>query len=215
MSEKKISVAVIKRLPRYYRFLGDLLDNDINRISSSELSKRMNITASQIRQDLNNFGCFGLQGYGYNVPNLYKEIQKILGLGSQHKLILIGAGNIGKALVKYKSFEKRGFKFVGVFDNNQNVIGDELVGLTIKSIEELPIFLMDNEVDIAVLTVPREHAEKIIEILSINNIKGVWNFSNAELDIPKSMVCEDVYLSDSLMTLTYKISEADILKKYS
>ncbi len=215
MSEKKISVAVIKRLPRYYRFLGDLLDNDINRISSSELSKRMNITASQIRQDLNNFGCFGLQGYGYNVPNLYKEIQNILGLGSQHKMILIGAGNIGKALVKYRSFEKRGFKFVGVFDNNQNLIGEELENLTIKSIDELSIFLMDNEVDIAVLTVPREHAEKIIEILSINNIKGVWNFSNAELDIPKSMVCEDVYLSDSLMTLTYKISEADILKKYS
>ncbi len=215
MSEKKISVAVIKRLPRYYRYLGDLLDNDINRISSSELSKRMNITASQIRQDLNNFGCFGLQGYGYNVPNLYKEIQKILGLGSQHSLILIGAGNIGKALVKYRSFEKRGFKFVGVFDNNPDVIGEELVGLKIKPIEDLAVFLMDNHVDIAVLTVPREHAEKIIEILSINNIKGVWNFSNAELNIPKSMVCEDVYLSDSLMTLTYKLSEAEILKKYS
>ncbi len=215
MSEKKISLAVIKRLPRYYRFLGDLLDSNINRISSSELSKRMNITASQIRQDLNNFGCFGLQGYGYNVPNLYKEIQKILGLGSQHKMILVGAGNIGKALVKYKSFEKRGFKFVGVFDNNPDLIGEEINDIKVKNIDELAVFLMDNHVDIAVIAVPKESAEKIIELLAINNIKGVWNFSNAELDIPKSMVCEDVYLSDSLMTLTYKLNENEILKKYS
>ncbi len=215
MSKSKISLAVIRRLPRYYRFLGDLLDNDIHRISSSELSRRMNITASQIRQDLNNFGCFGLQGYGYNVPNLYKEIQKILGLGSQHNMILIGAGNIGKALVQYKGFEKRGFKFVGIFDRNPDIVGKEVNGITINSIDELGVFLIDNHVDIAVIAIPKDSVQKVIETLSINNIRGVWNFSNAELDVPKSMVCEDVYLSDSLMTLTYKLNESEILKKYS
>ncbi|MFV0519678.1 MAG: redox-sensing transcriptional repressor Rex [Lachnospirales bacterium] len=215
MENKRISIAVIKRLPRYYRFLGDLLDNNINRISSKELSKKMNITASQIRQDLNNFGCFGLQGYGYNVPNLYNEIQKILGLERQHKMILIGVGNIGKALAKYKSFEKRGFRFIGVFDNDPNLIGRDFVGLKISAIDNLARFLTENNVDIAVLTVPRESAEKIMQILSINNVRGVWNFSNAELSIPKSMVCENVYLTDSLMTLTYRLNESEILNKYS
>ncbi len=215
MDEKRISIAVIKRLPRYYRFLGDLLDNNINRISSKELSKKMNITASQIRQDLNNFGCFGLQGYGYNVPNLYKEIQKILGLERQHKMVLIGVGNIGRALAKYKSFEKRGVRFVGVFDADPKLIGCDFVGLKINNIDELPRFLSENEVDIAVLAVPRESAEKIVQVLAVNNVRGVWNFSNAELSVPKSMVCENVYLTDSLMTLTYRLNENEILKKYS
>ncbi|MFV0441630.1 MAG: redox-sensing transcriptional repressor Rex [Lachnospirales bacterium] len=215
MDEKRVSVAVIKRLPRYYRFLGDLLDNNINRISSKELSKKMNITASQIRQDLNNFGCFGLQGYGYNVPNLYKEIQKILGLEEEHNMILVGVGNIGRALAQYKSFEKRGFRFVGVFDKNPDLIGKELGNNKIRDINDLSKFLVDTEVNIAVIAVPRNSASKIVEILAINGVKGIWNFSNAELDIPKSMFCENVYLTDSLMTLTYRLHEDEILKKYS
>ncbi len=214
MDNKKISLAVIKRLPRYYRYLGDLLDNDIQRISSVELSKRMNITASQIRQDFNNFGCFGIQGYGYNVESLYKEIQTILGLDVNHKLIVIGVGNLGSAILNYKSFKNRGFEIIGAFDNSEEIIGKTIADKEVQDIKNLSQFLDKNKVDIAVLTIPSDACDKIIDILSVNGVRGVWNFSNSEIEVPSYMMQESVRLSDSLMTLSYRINEEEILKKY-
>ena len=154
MEEKSISKAVIKRLPRYYRYLGELIEEGIERISSNELSAKMRVTASQIRQDLNNFGGFGQQGYGYNVPYLYEEIGKILGLDKTHHMIIIGAGNLGQALANYVKFEKRGFKIVGVFDINPVLKGISIRGNGIRMMSELPEFLQKEDVQIAALTVP-------------------------------------------------------------
>lgn len=207
--EKKVSLAVVKRLPRYYRFLGDLLSNGITRISSKDLSKKMNVTASQIRQDLNNFGCFGQQGYGYNVELLYQEIKNILGLDKTYNLIIIGAGNLGQALLNYSNFEKRGFKFVGIFDINPKILGLNIRGVDIMDISNLPDFLQKNKVDIAVLTVPKSNTLDIAKILTQNGIKGIWNFSNMELKMPNDIVVENAHLTDSLMTLTYKLNSID------
>ena len=154
MSQRKISRAVIKRLPRYYRYLGDLLDMGVERISSGELSQQMRVTASQIRQDLNNFGGFGQQGYGYNVRYLREEIAKILGLNTEHKMIIIGAGHLGTALANY-NFEKNGFKTISLFDVNPELIGGKVRDIPIRSIDELPEFLRENPVDIATLCLPK------------------------------------------------------------
>lgn len=205
--EKKVSLAVIKRLPRYYRFLGDLLDNGITRISSKDLSNKMNVTASQIRQDLNNFGCFGQQGYGYNVELLYEEIKNILGLNKEYNLIIIGAGNLGQALLNYTNFEKRGFNFIGVFDINPKVIGLSIRGIEVRDMSILPQFLKNNDVDIAVLTVPRNNAIEVSKTVIENGVKGIWNFSNIEIKVPDGIIVENVHLTDSLMTLTYKFNE--------
>lgn len=207
--DKKISVAVIKRLPRYYRYLGDLLDNGITRISSKDLSKKMNATASQIRQDLNNFGCFGQQGYGYNVELLYEEIKKILGLDKTYNLVIVGAGNIGQALANYTNFQRRGFNFIGIFDINPKLIGINIRGLEIMDIEELRTFISENQVDIAVLTLPRNNAIKIAQIVIDCGVKGIWNFSHVDLKTPESVVVENVHLTDSLMTLSYKLNNKD------
>lgn len=207
MDEKKISTAVIKRLPRYYRYLGDLLDNGITRISSGELSRRMKVTASQIRQDLNKFGCFGQQGYGYNVELLYKEIQQILGLDKTYNIVIIGGGNLGQALVNYNNFSKRGFKFIGVFDRNPKVIGLELRGVEIMDVANLDSFLKENRVDIAVLALPKNNAKQVVPILVENGIKGIWNFSHVDIDVPDSVVVENVHLTDSLMQISYAIRE--------
>ena len=174
--DKKISLAVIKRLPRYHRYLGDLLENGITRISSKDLSKRMNVTASQIRQDLNNFGCFGQQGYGYNVELLYAEIKKILGIDKQYNLVIIGAGNIGQALVNYMNFEKRGFNFIAMFDVNPRLIGMTIRGIEIYDIDTLEDFLKTHQVDIVVLTLPKNNAVKVSKIIIDCGIKGIWNF---------------------------------------
>jgi redox-sensing transcriptional repressor len=207
MMEKKISVAVIKRLPRYYRYLGDLLHNDVVRISSKELSDKMGVTASQIRQDLNNFGGFGQQGYGYNVEYLYHEIGKILGLEKQYNVIIVGAGNLGQALANYTDFEKRGFKVEGLFDVNPRLIGVTVRGIEIKDIDEIEEVMETKDIDIAVLTIPKYNAVKIANDLVKWGIKGIWNFAPIDLKIRDSnVVIEDVHLSDSLMTLSYNIS---------
>lgn len=206
LMDKKVSVAVIKRLPRYYRYLGDLLDDGITRISSNDLSKRMNITASQIRQDLNKFGCFGQQGYGYNVELLYEEIKKILGLDRIYNLIIIGAGNIGQALVNYPNFHKRGFNFIGIFDKNPKLIGINIRGLEILDVAKLDAFLKVNQVDIAVLSIPKSNAEAIAPVLVENGVKGIWNFSHVDLHTPDDVIVENVHLTDSLMTLSYKLN---------
>lgn len=205
--DKKVSIAVIKRLPRYYRYLGDLLDNGIVRISSNDLSKRMNITASQIRQDLNKFGCFGQQGYGYNVELLYEEIKKILGLDKVYNLIIIGGGNIGQALANYSNFQKRGFNFIGIFDKNPRLIGINIRGLEIMDIAKLDSFLKSHRVDIAVLSLPKTNAELVAPVLIENGIKGIWNFSHVDLETPDDVIVENVHLTDSLMTLSYKLND--------
>lgn len=209
MDDKKISIAVIKRLPRYYRYLGDLLDNGITRISSGDLSKRMKVTASQIRQDLNKFGCFGQQGYGYNVELLYEEIKKILGLDKTYNLIIIGGGNLGQALANYANFNRRGFKFIGIFDKNPKLIGINIHGIEIRDVATLDTFLKENKVDIAVLTLPKTNSTKISPILVENGVKGIWNFSHVDLNTPDNVIVENVHLTDSLMTLSYKLSELE------
>jgi len=213
-TNKKISLAVIKRLPRYYRYLGDLLDNDITRISSKELSERMKITASQIRQDLNNFGCFGQQGYGYNVELLYQEIRKILGLDKTYNMIICGAGNIGQALANYINFEKRGFHFTALFDINPKLIGLSVRGITIADIDTLPEYLANNTVDIAVLTLPKPNSVVVAQMLFRGGVKGIWNFSHVDLNAPDDVVVENVHLTDSLMTLSYKLREDEIIGRF-
>lgn len=206
MEEKKISSAVIKRLPRYYRYLSELLEKGIDRISSHELSKKMNVTASQIRQDFNNFGGFGQQGYGYKVEYLYQEIGKILGLDKTHHLIIIGAGNLGQALANYMNFERRGFLFKGIFDNNPALFGKKIRNLEVKPMDELEQFVRENNIDIAVLTIPKNSAIQVAERLAANGIKGIWNFAHVDLNVPQEIQVENVHLSDSLMKLTYNIN---------
>ena len=206
MDEKSISKAVIRRLPRYYRYLGELLEEGVERISSNELSSKMHVTASQIRQDLNNFGGFGQQGYGYNVPYLYAEIGKILGLDRTHHIIIIGAGNLGQALANYVKFEKRGFKVVGIFDINPVLKGISIRGNEIRMMDELPEFLRENEVQIATHTLPKAYAEETANLLVENGIKAIWNFAHLDLAVPEDVIVENVHLSESLMRLSYNLN---------
>ena len=206
MEEKEISQAVIRRMPRYYRYLGELLDAGVERISSNDLSKRMNVTASQIRQDLNNFGGFGQQGYGYNVKYLYEEIGKILGLNEQHNIIVIGAGNLGQALANYVKFEKLGFVITALFDVNPELSGKSVRGIPILMLNELGEYCRTHRVDIAALTMPKSKADTIASKLVELGIKAIWNFAHVDLEIPdKDVVVESVHLSDSLMQLSYNI----------
>ena len=206
MENKEISKAVIARLPRYYRYLQDLLEAGIERISSNELSKQMQVTASQIRQDLNNFGGFGQQGYGYNVQYLYEEIGKILGLDKQHNIIIVGAGNLGQALANYVGFEKKGLLIKGIFDVNPRLVGNSVRGIEIRSIDELESFIKNNKIEIAALTVPKIKAEDMAKLLSSYGVKGIWNFANTDLHTIDNVVVENVHLSESLMRLSYRIS---------
>lgn len=209
MENKEISTAVIKRLPRYHRYLGDLMAQGVERISSQELSVRMNVTASQIRQDLNNFGGFGQQGYGYNVAYLYQEIAKILGLDRENSMVIIGCGNFGRALANYQNFENRGFVTKAIFDINPDKVGNRVRNIPVLYIDELANFLKNNDIKIAVLTIPKEEAIKVAEVLVDNGIKAIWNFAHVDLDVPSDVVVENVHLSESLMQLSYRIAEAD------
>lgn len=204
--EKGISQAVIRRMPRYYRYLGELLDSGVERISSNDLSSRMNVTASQIRQDLNNFGGFGQQGYGYNVKFLHDEIGKILGLNIRHNIIIIGAGNLGQALANYVKFERFGFVTTALFDVDPNLRGQEVRGIKIYMLDELEDFIKENQVDIATLTMPKSKADTIAHRLVDLGVSAIWNFAHVDLDIEdSSVVVENVHLSDSLMQLSYNI----------
>lgn len=204
--EKEISQAVIRRMPRYYRYLGELLDEGVERISSSDLSRRMNVTASQIRQDLNNFGGFGQQGYGYNVQSLYEEIGRILGLDTEHKIIIIGAGNLGQALANYVKFEKLGFVITALFDVNLALKGQSVRGIPIYMLDELDEYCRTHQVDIAALTMPKSKADSIAKKVVELGIHAIWNFAHVDLRIDdKNVVVESVHLSDSLMQLSYNI----------
>ena len=207
MEERGISQAVISRLPRYYRYLGDLKSEGIERISSQELSRRMNVTASQIRQDFNNFGGFGQQGYGYNTSYLHEEIGKILGLDRQRSMILIGAGNLGLALVNYMNLKKRVFSFKAAFDVDPALHGMKFADVPVYPMEQMPDFIRENSIDIAVLTVPRAAAVEITQTLTGTPIKAIWNFAHVDLEVPDRIQVESVHLQDSLMKLSYNIRQ--------
>ena len=209
MVKNSISKAVIGRLPRYYRYLGEIMESGVERISSGELSKKMNVTASQIRQDLNSFGGFGQQGYGYNVKYLYVEIGKILGVDKQHNMIIIGAGNLGRALANYANFEKRGFVLIGLFDKNPKLIGKKVRGIAVQSMKNLEEFAKDNKIDIATLAIPKAEAVKVAEKLAKCGVRAIWNFAHTDLNLPKNIVVENVHLSESLMQLSYNLTRTE------
>lgn len=206
--EKGISQAVVRRMPRYYRYLGELLENGVERVSSNELSKLMKVTASQIRQDLNNFGGFGQQGYGYNVRFLHDEIGKILGLDQTHNIIIIGAGNLGQAIANYGRFERLGFRTVALFDINPEVIGKEIRGIRVYALDALEVFCQTHKVDIAALTMPKQTVDNTTQRLVELGIRAIWNFAHVDLDVDdEKVVVENVHLSDSLMQLSYNIAK--------
>lgn len=207
-NNKAISKAVIKRLPRYYRFLGELLKSGAVRISSRELSDRMGLTASQIRQDLNCFGGFGQQGYGYNIQELHEEIGKILGLDHRSDAILIGAGNLGRAVANHMDFDQRGFHLIGIFDQNPELIGQRIKDIPIMHTDEIEEFCKTHSPVIAILCIPKTATKAISDRLISLGIHGFWNFSHYDLlDRHSGIVVENVHMSDSLMTLSYEIKE--------
>lgn len=202
-----ISNSVIRRLPRYYRFLGELEDQQISKISSRELSERMHLTASQIRQDLNCFGGFGQQGYGYNVSELRKEIGRILGVDKNRKTILIGAGNLGTALAVHINFEKSGCSLIGIFDSNKKIVGNPLGKLTITDIDDLEKFCRENKPEVAVLCIPKSVTKEIVDRLTELGVRSFWNFSHYDINVEhKNIIVENVHLGDSLLTLSYGVN---------
>lgn len=212
MEDRQISKAVIKRLPRYYRYLGEILNRGVERISSGELSNKMQVTASQIRQDLNNFGGFGQQGYGYNVKYLYDEIGKILGVDQIHPMIIIGGGNFGHALANY-DFGKNGFVTKAIFDVRPELAGTFVRGIPVLMMDELEDFIAREKVEIAVLTLPKSHVKEVADRLVRCGVKALWNFAHLDLDVPDDVVVENVHLVDSLMQLSYRLSNYESKEK--
>ena len=207
--KKSVSMAVIKRLPKYHRYLKELLRNDVDRISSKELGEKIGFTASQIRQDLNNFGDFGQQGYGYNVKELYKQISLILGLDKDYKAIIIGAGNIGQAIANYGRFSELGLSTDSIFDANPKLIGMRIRDVEIKDIDTLEDYLNNNFVDIGIICVPRINAQKVCDLLVKGGVKAIWNFAPVDLAVPKDITVENVHLSESLLTLVYLMNKGN------
>lgn len=205
-----ISIYVIKRLPRYYRFLQSLKENGIVRISSKELANRMGLTASQIRHDFNCFGGFGQQGYGYNVPELHTKIGEILGVEKERKTILIGAGNLGKAVCNKIFSVNSGFKLIGIFDKNEAICGNMIKGIPVRNIDYLENFCIDNKPICAVICIPSNDMRELTDLLISLGIRSFWNFSNYDISMahPEVLV-ENVHLTDSLMTLGYLTSTED------
>ncbi|MEE0742374.1 MAG: redox-sensing transcriptional repressor Rex [Emergencia sp.] len=211
MKNAKISNAVIKRLPRYRRYLIELRKKGVEKISSKEFSSLIGYTASQIRQDLNNFGGFGQQGYGYSVEGLYEEISSILGLDKEYRMVIMGAGNLGQAIAKYTHFYKQGFKVYGVFEINPDLVGKDLGGLIIKDYEEIVNFVEEESIDIGIICVGQQNAQEVADRLCFAGVKGVWNFAPTDIEVPPHVALENVHLSDSLHSLAYHMK--DIQKK--
>lgn len=210
MKKQKVSSAVIRRLPRYYRHLTDLSQAGVVRISSSALGKSMNLTASQIRQDLSCFGEFGQQGYGYNVESLRDEVAEILGMSRSHTIVILGVGNLGRALIENFSFANGGFELTAAFDVAPELIGTQISGIQVYSITELDQYLQDHPTSVGVLTVPQSAAAAMSERLIRGGVKGIWNFTNSDLHVENSgsgVIVENVHFADSLLTLSYLISE--------
>ena len=211
MKNAKISNAVIKRLPRYRRYLMELKKKGVEKISSKEFSNLIGYTASQIRQDLNNFGGFGQQGYGYSVEGLYEEISAILGLDKEHGMIIVGAGNLGQAIAKYTHIQKSGFVVKGVFDVSPELIGKKIGGLEIMDYEGVVNFVEENEIAIGIICVGQDSAQEIADKLCFAGVSGIWNFAPTDIEVPKHVALENVHLSDSLHSLAYHMN--DIQKK--
>ena len=205
--KKNVSMAVIKRLPKYHRYLKELMRNDVDRISSKELGEKIGFTASQIRQDLNNFGDFGQQGYGYNVKELYKQISLILGLDKEYTGVIIGAGNLGQAIANYNRFSESGLSIECIFDANPKLIGMRIRDIEIKDIDTLAQYLQENTVDIGIICVPRINAQKVTDMLVKGGVKGIWNFAPVDLVVPDGVKVENVHLSESLLTLVYQMNK--------
>lgn len=206
---KNVPEVVIKRLPRYYRYLGDYIKSGTARISSASLSEKMGVTASQIRQDFNYFGGFGQQGYGYNVEYLYGEIAELLGLCEGYRAVIIGAGHLGYALANHGSFEKRGFHITALFDIDEKKVGKTVNQKPIYHIDEIEEYILQNDISIAILAIPKNEVRALAERLADYGIKGLWNFSSAEIKLSKPVAIENVHMSDSLMTLSYKIKQGE------
>lgn len=200
--KKNISMAVIKRLPKYHRYLNELMKNDVDRISSKELGEKIGFTASQIRQDLNCFGDFGQQGYGYNVRDLYYQISNILGLNTVYNTIIVGAGNIGQAIANYR-FGRLGINLTGVFDSNPSIIGKTVKDIVIEDVIEIKNHINKNETDIGIICVPKANAQKVCDEMIQSGIKAIWNFAPIDLNVPEDVKVENVHLSESFMTLIY------------
>ncbi len=209
MDKKQVPLVVVKRLPRYYRYLSEMLKKNIKRTSSKEMSKKMGVTASQIRQDFNCFGGYGQQGYGYNVEMLQKEIGTILGMDRGYTTIIVGAGNLGSALANHDTFEKRGYKTIGLFDSDKDKIGKNIAGYTVMSMDSIEDFVKENNPDIAILAVPKNAVFDVAKDLVSYGVKALWNFTYTELELPEDVVVENVHLSDSLMTLSYRLLNLD------
>lgn len=209
-TSSKVSMAVIRRLPKYHRYLEGLLEKEIYRISSKELSRIMGLTASQIRQDLNCFGGFGQQGYGYNVEELYKEIESILGLSKAYPSVIVGAGNLGQAIANYSGFHQKGFELKGIFDINPKLIGLKIRDVEIYDIDQIEDFVRDNKIQVGIICVPREKAQEIANKLVAGGIKGIWNFAPFDVRVSEGTVIENVHLSESLYTLTYLLNEDEL-----
>ncbi len=207
--KRSISMAVIKRLPKYYRYLRELDKNEVDRISSKELSERIGFTASQIRQDLNCFGDFGQQGYGYNVKELLYQISIILGLNKEYNTVIIGAGNIGQAIANYTAFDKMAFNLKGIFDVNVKLIGLKIRDIEIQDMDELEGFLKKEKINIAIICVPKNRAQGVADIVTRNGIKGIWNFAPIDLKVNEDVIVENVHLNESLMTLSYLLNERE------
>lgn len=201
--KKNISMAVIKRLPKYHRYLKELMKNDVDRISSKELGEKIGFTASQIRQDLNCFGDFGQQGYGYNVRELYNQIVSILGLDQNYKTIMVGAGNIGQAIANYATFERLGIELIAIFDVNPKIIGTKIREIEINAESDLKEYLKNNDIAIGIICVPKMNAQRVCDELVSGGIKGIWNFAPVDLIVPDDVKVENVHLSESLSTLIY------------
>ncbi len=201
--DKKISTAVIRRLPKYYRYLKELLRNGIYKTSSKELSQMTGFSASQIRQDLNNFGGFGQQGFGYDVYNLSNEIGKIIGADKNYKIIIVGAGNMGQAIANYTGFYENGYEVIAIFDKNPKIIGVSIRNVTIQDVDEIESFLSKNFVDIGVICTPKSASQATADLLAKCGIKGIWNFAPADIRVPDDVAIENVHLNESLFSLTY------------
>ena len=206
----KVSNAIILRLPRYRRYLNELRKQGVKKISSNELSELIGYTASQIRQDLNTFGGFGQQGYGYSVDSLFQEINKILGLDREYKTIVVGIGNLGQAITNYTYYYKIGFNIVGLFDVNPKLVGLSINDVLVRDFSEMSDFVKENDIDIAIICVNRENAQKVTDVLVDAGIDGIWNFAPVDLDVPNDVAVENVHLSDSLHTLSFLIRSNEL-----
>lgn len=208
MKEKNISLAVIRRLPKYHRYLKDLLDRDIKRISSKELSKLIGFTASQIRQDLNNFGGFGQQGYGYNVEDLFGEISKILGLTQSYNVAIVGAGNMGQALANYTSFERLGFNLKAMFDINPKLVGLNINGVQVYDVDHFKSFVIENNIEVIYICTSRTGAQDVADRVKGTPIKAIWNYAPVDLKVDDHIIVENVHLVDNLLTISYFLKES-------